>query len=69
MDWLSDQASDTRVNKLSWQAFFDGYLARFVRGYYEPRAVQVVDTWLSAFDMAKISPQLAYLYFRACHPR
>ena len=69
MDWFSDQASDTRVSKLSWQSFFDKYLARFVRGYFEPRAVQVVDTWLSAFEMAKISPQVAYFYFRACYPR
>jgi hypothetical protein len=69
MDWLADQASDTRVSTLSWQAFFDGYLARFVRGYFEPRAVQVVDTWLSAFDMAKISPPIAFFYFRACYPR
>jgi hypothetical protein len=69
MDWLVDQPTDTSVSQLGWQRFFDGYLARFALGYFQPRAIQVVDTWLSAFEMSEISPALAYQYFRACYPR
>jgi hypothetical protein len=70
MSWLSDQPSQTRVSNRSWNDylldFFAEWWEQHLLRYIEPRIVQSVDDWMTAFDMAQISPQAAYMYVRAC---
>jgi len=70
MDELADESADTRASNDNWKDFLIGYFDKFGRSmvlhYAHADAVDRVNAFLGAWDMADVSPSYAANYAHAC---
>jgi hypothetical protein len=70
MLYIKDYPPSWRASQKGWRDYFKAYLKYWgeqtIIGFLQPRTVRAIGDWLNVWEMSRVSPQAAWLYYRAC---